>query len=117
MNNNTLVFHYFDPSETSALEKRKKREPNMFISYRKEMMRYKPYNMKMSEFSKLASERWKGLTKDEKTELQRKYQINRDKKSQQIPICERVAVFQNSNPHDEVQEVTVSMDDEADTNV
>ncbi|CAG8627707.1 941_t:CDS:2 [Funneliformis caledonium] len=63
-------------------KKNRKREPNMFILYRKEMMRDKPYNMTMVRFSKLVSEKWKRLSEDEKTELQRRYQINRDQKSQ-----------------------------------
>jgi len=57
-----------------------RREPNMFISYRKEMMRYKPYNIPMTKFSKLVSEKWKQLSEEEKTELQRQYQINSDQK-------------------------------------
>jgi len=47
----------------------------------------------MTEFSKLVSEQWKRLTRDEKTELQRKYQINRDKKSQQNTVSECVTVI------------------------
>ncbi|CAI2167378.1 5192_t:CDS:2 [Funneliformis geosporum] len=48
---------------------------------RAEMMRDKPYNMTMVRFSKLVSEKWKELSENEKTELQRRYQINRDQKS------------------------------------
>jgi len=74
-----MVFHFFEPETSKASEKKKKRKPNMFISYRNEMLKYKPYNMPMSEFSKLASEWWKKLSKDEKVELQKIYQINRDR--------------------------------------
>src|ERR1043165_7812351 len=90
MNDNIMVFHYFEPDKSKKLERRK-REPNMFIAFRKEMMKFKPYNMKMTEFSKIVSKKWKNLTKDEKTELQRKYQINRDQKLQNM-VNERVTV-------------------------
>ncbi|CAG8521771.1 973_t:CDS:1, partial [Funneliformis mosseae] len=63
-------------------EKPKKRTPNMFILFRKEMMRYKPYNMQMTKYSKIVSEKWKKLSEVEKNELQRRYQINRDQKLQ-----------------------------------
>jgi len=77
MSDNLIIFQF---SETETSEKKpKKRKPNMFISYRKEMMRYKPHNMPMTKYSKLVSEWWKNLPKDKKTELQRNYQINRDK--------------------------------------
>ncbi|CAI2170842.1 7399_t:CDS:2 [Funneliformis geosporum] len=53
----------------------------MFISFRKEMMKYKPYNnMPMTKYSKFVSERWKNLSEEAKVELQRQYQINRDQK-------------------------------------
>ncbi|CAG8578031.1 14205_t:CDS:1 [Funneliformis mosseae] len=83
MGNNRISFHFFEPETSKGSEKKiRKREPNMFILYRKEMMRDKPYNMTMVRFSKLVSEKWKQLSEDEKTELQRRYQINRDQKSQ-----------------------------------
>ncbi len=75
----------------------------MFISYRKDMMRNKPYNIPMTEFSKLVSEQWKRLTRDEKTELQRKYQINRDKKSQQNAFSEYITVIDQSNSQPEAK--------------
>src|SRR6266542_662545 len=103
MGNNIIVFHFFDPETSKMSKKRKKREPNMFISYRKDMMRNKPYNIPMTEFSKLVSEQWKRLTRDEKTELQRKYQINRDKKSQQNAFSEYITVIDQSNSQPEAK--------------
>ncbi|CAG8464184.1 16041_t:CDS:1 [Funneliformis caledonium] len=68
------------PEETpeKRQESRLKREPNMFISFRKDMMRYKPYNMPMTKYSQLVSGWWKKLSKDKKSELQKQYQIKRD---------------------------------------
>ncbi len=43
-------------------------------------MRYKSYNIPRLKFGTLVSEQWKKLTSDEITELQRRYQINRDQK-------------------------------------
>jgi len=57
---------------------RKRRIPNMFMMFRKERMKYRMPNVPMKEFSKLVSQEWKNLSEREKTELQRKYHINRD---------------------------------------
>ncbi len=73
-------FHFMELETFERKDKIPRREPNMFISYRKEMMRYKPYNIPMTKFSKLVSEKWKQLSEEEKTELQRQYQINSDQK-------------------------------------
>ncbi|CAG8591258.1 3066_t:CDS:1 [Funneliformis mosseae] len=61
---------------------KEKRHPNMFFLYRKDMMRYRPYNISMSEFSKTVSEKWKELSEDQKIRWQRKYHERRDKKLQ-----------------------------------
>ncbi|CAI2167380.1 5193_t:CDS:1 [Funneliformis geosporum] len=74
-------FYFIEPKTPKAInDKKKKRTPNMFILYRKEMMKYKPYNMQMTKYSKLVSEKWKELSEVEKNELQRRYQIKRDQK-------------------------------------
>ncbi|CAG8633307.1 12442_t:CDS:2 [Funneliformis mosseae] len=62
-------------------EKKRKREPNMFISYRKEMMERKPPNMSMTKYSKLVSYWWRKIPENEKAERKRQYQINRDQKA------------------------------------
>ncbi|CAG8562397.1 14603_t:CDS:1, partial [Funneliformis mosseae] len=72
-------------------EKPKKRIPNMFISYRNEMMKYKPNNIQMTKYSQLMSEKWKELSEIDKTELQRQYQINRDEKLSKRVEYETVA--------------------------
>ncbi|CAG8456385.1 14926_t:CDS:1 [Funneliformis mosseae] len=85
MNGNN-TFHFLEPetSNRTIKEKPKKKEPNMFILFRKEMMKYKPYNnIPMTKYSKFVSEIWKNLSEIEKLYLQRKYQINRDQKLRQ----------------------------------
>ncbi|CAG8665472.1 1552_t:CDS:1 [Funneliformis caledonium] len=73
------MFVFIEPDTLSSTEKApKKRKANMFIMYRKDMMKYRPHNMPMTKFSKLVSEWWKNLSVDEKARLQRQYQIDRD---------------------------------------
>ncbi len=108
MNNNQIVFHFFEPETSKVSEKKKskisikkKREPNMFISYRKEMMRYKPYNMAMTKYSKLVSKWWRNLSENEKTKWQRKYQINRDQNLQNTVNTDNInttKIIESSNP-------------------
>ncbi|CAG8665445.1 1550_t:CDS:1, partial [Funneliformis caledonium] len=83
MGDNNLPLYFFEP-ETSNASKRgpRRRRPNMFISYRKEMMKRKPPNMQMTDYSKLVSEWWKKLSANEKAKLQRRYQIERDQEVQ-----------------------------------
>ncbi|CAI2167383.1 5195_t:CDS:1 [Funneliformis geosporum] len=83
MSDNINKFYFVEPKTSKASEEKpKKRKPNMFILFRNEMMNYKPINMQMTEYSKLVSKWWKELPIDDKTELQRRYQINRDQRSQ-----------------------------------
>ncbi|CAI2165534.1 14857_t:CDS:1 [Funneliformis geosporum] len=63
-------------------EARSKREPNMFIMFRKNMMKHKPPNMTMRQYSKLVSKWWEKLSIDKKDELRRQYQIQRDRKKE-----------------------------------
>ncbi len=93
--NNTLQFHFFEPETLKESKKNrgpKKREPNMFISFRNEMVKFKPYNIPMKIYSKQVSELWKGLSKDEKTKLQRIYQINRDQNLQNAVSEDEIGV-------------------------
>ncbi|CAI2183148.1 7196_t:CDS:1 [Funneliformis geosporum] len=77
------MYYFFEPETLPSLDKGpKRRKPNMFIMYRKDMMKHKPHNMPMTKYSKLVSEWWKKLSADEKAQLQRKYQIDRDQKLQ-----------------------------------
>ncbi|CAI2181475.1 20141_t:CDS:1 [Funneliformis geosporum] len=69
-----LVFCKVQPGIRSI----KRRSPNMFILYRKEMMKYRPKNIKMTEFSKIVSRKWHNLSEYEKNIWQRRYHINRD---------------------------------------
>ncbi|CAG8525930.1 4788_t:CDS:2 [Funneliformis caledonium] len=63
MGENLTQFHFFEPEKSEKrMNKPKKREPNMFISYRKEMMKHKPPNMQMTEYSKLVSKWWRNLS-------------------------------------------------------
>src|SRR5688572_2181568 len=80
-NNITLVFIFFltitsmgdkhlrvfQYSKLKILEK-KKRESNPFFLFRNDMKRRAPKNIKMTELSKIASESWKKLSEQEKTE-------------------------------------------------
>ncbi|CAG8631040.1 4447_t:CDS:1 [Funneliformis caledonium] len=59
-----------------------KKEPNMFMLYRKEMMNHRRPNTPMTEFSKLVSKEWKNLSDHEKMKWKRNYQTSRDKKLQ-----------------------------------
>jgi hypothetical protein len=75
MSDDLRVLQYSFQSE--ILEK-KKRESNPFILYRNSMKKTAPKNIKMSELSKMASESWKKLSDEEKTEWKRLYEVNRD---------------------------------------
>ncbi|CAG8605245.1 16516_t:CDS:1 [Funneliformis caledonium] len=75
------MFYFIEPETLSSTEKSpKRRKPNMFIMYRKDMMKYKPHNMPMTKYSKLVSGWWKNIPAEEKARLQRRYQIDRDQK-------------------------------------
>ncbi|CAG8715427.1 8333_t:CDS:1 [Funneliformis caledonium] len=78
------MFYFIEPETLSSPEKiPKRRKPNMFIMYRKDMMKYKPHNMPMTKYSKLVSAWWKNIPAEEKARLQRRYQIDRDQKLQE----------------------------------
>ncbi|CAI2181708.1 15889_t:CDS:1 [Funneliformis geosporum] len=77
-----MAYHFFEPENPKMNNSPRRRKPNMFIIYRKEMMKFKPSNIKMTEYSKLVSEWWKNHSIDEKWKLQRQYQIDRDQESQ-----------------------------------
>src|SRR6266540_3301089 len=108
MSDNKITFHFFKPETSKLSEKNgipKKRGPNMFIVYRNKRMKDRPPNMTMTEFSKLVSKEWKMLSEEEKTELQRQYQINRD----QVPndeILERKIKFQRTKLQNENDDTT-----------
>ncbi|CAG8593806.1 17049_t:CDS:1 [Funneliformis caledonium] len=78
MSDELKVFQYtFNESNATTP---KKRLANIFITYRKEMMKKKPHNMPMTEYSRLVSKWWKELSEPKKSELQRRYHIDRDRK-------------------------------------
>ncbi|CAG8591261.1 3067_t:CDS:2 [Funneliformis mosseae] len=82
MSENYINLYFFAPETSKTLvrkdETSKKRKPNMFILYRTDMLKYRPNNITMTEFSKQISAKWKNLSEREKAELQKKYQIKRD---------------------------------------
>ncbi|CAI2181216.1 1887_t:CDS:1 [Funneliformis geosporum] len=83
MSDKEITFYFFEPETLEEPEeKNRKREPNMFISYRNERMKDRPPNITMAEFSKIVSEEWKLLSEYEKAKWQRNYQINRDQNLQ-----------------------------------
>ncbi|CAI2165407.1 8995_t:CDS:1 [Funneliformis geosporum] len=59
-----------------------KKEPNMFLLYRREMMKHRRPNVSMTEFSKFVSKEWKNLSDHEKMKWKRNYQMSRDKELQ-----------------------------------
>ncbi|CAG8665093.1 1854_t:CDS:1 [Funneliformis mosseae] len=84
MSKKDITFHFFTPetSNSSGKEcKNHKKKPNMFFIYRSEMMKFRPSNIPMKSYSKQVSGWWKKLSRENKDELQRRYQINRDQKS------------------------------------
>ncbi|CAI2174607.1 5741_t:CDS:1 [Funneliformis geosporum] len=95
------MYYFFEPETLSSLDKGpKRRKPNMFIMYRKDMMKHKPHNMPMTKYSKLVSEWWKKLSADEKAQLQRKYQIDRDQKLQKEANARLSATNQSGEKHE-----------------
>ncbi|CAI2188487.1 8139_t:CDS:2 [Funneliformis geosporum] len=81
MNDNLIIIPFPTPETSENQNKiRKKREPNIFITYRNEMMKKKPLNMTMTEYSKLVSDWWRKIPEYEKAKRKRQYQINRDQK-------------------------------------
>ena len=65
MIDNLRVFQY---SFQSKILEKKKRESNPFILYRNSIKKKAPKNIKMTELSKIASNSWKKLSKEEKAE-------------------------------------------------
>ncbi|CAG8667303.1 2063_t:CDS:1 [Funneliformis caledonium] len=115
-----MTFHFFEPLIANASENNsnpKKREPNMFITYRNERMKDRPPNITMTEFSKIVSEDWKKLSEEGKVKLQRKYQIIRDQKMQSIvsdcvvisdQIGKPQTVTDNENPKDKKTKLQIN---------
>ncbi|CAI2170197.1 19546_t:CDS:1 [Funneliformis geosporum] len=79
MGDELKVFQYTF-TEGKSTKQPVKRLPNMFISYRNDMMTKKPHNMPMTEYSRLVSKWWKELSESKKSELQMRYHIDRDRK-------------------------------------
>src|ERR1044071_10056165 len=74
-------YYFLEPAASNVSgNRRPRREPNMFITFRKEMMNHRPRNMPMKSYSKWIAIQWKNLPNDVKDQLQRKYQIKRDKR-------------------------------------
>ncbi|PKC09807.1 hypothetical protein RhiirA5_498964 [Rhizophagus irregularis] len=82
MINNLYVVHHSFLSPKKSTTKRKKRSANCFLLFRQEMMKERPYKMKMSNYSKRVSEMWQNLSEDEKIEWKRRYELNREVKDQ-----------------------------------
>ncbi|GET61752.1 uncharacterized protein OCT59_012888 [Rhizophagus irregularis] len=78
MINNLYVVHHSFLSPKKSTTKRKKRSANCFLLFRQEMMKERPYKMKMSNYSKRVSEMWQNLSEDEKIEWKRRYELNRE---------------------------------------
>src|ERR1044071_3605432 len=118
-NHNIMIFHYVEPE----VSKPKKKIPNMFFAYRKEMMRYKPRNLSMTEYSKLVSKWWRDLSENEKVELQRRYQISRDFRLQTVvsESCPQPSMTDGENltnypvPKEQWQRIDDGLLDEIDT--
>jgi len=70
-----VVLHSFLSKLTSI---KKKRLANCFLLFRREMMKDRPYRMKMSNYSKRVSEMWQNLPEDKKIEWKRRYELNRE---------------------------------------
>ncbi|CAI2196182.1 20027_t:CDS:1, partial [Funneliformis geosporum] len=72
----------FIPYDIQKLKKlrltNKKKAPNMFILFRRDMMINKPPNMTMTNFSKFVSLQWKNLSDYEKAKYQKRSQLIRD---------------------------------------
>jgi hypothetical protein len=77
INNLHVVHHSFhSPRKSSSIKK--KRSANCFLLFRKEMMKERPYKMRMSNYSKRVSEMWQNLSEGEKIEWKRRYELNRE---------------------------------------
>lgn len=77
MNTFPIIPHSFNTNT----QKGRKREPNAFILFRSYLRKKdNTKKMKMKEFSKLASIKWRKLTIEEKKEWDKKYHLNRDRK-------------------------------------
>ncbi|CAI2187805.1 1684_t:CDS:1, partial [Funneliformis geosporum] len=58
----------------------RKREPNMFTSFRKEKMKRRPANVPIDEYIKDVRRIWKGMSEVEKSDWQRKFHNNQEKR-------------------------------------
>src|SRR5687767_15526400 len=56
---------------------RRKRKANCFIIYRTELLKHRPKNIKMTDFSKVVSALWKTLDDQRKETYRRKYEVNK----------------------------------------
>src|SRR5436190_23142521 len=86
-----VVEHSAMPTE------KKKRIPNCFILYRKEMMNNRPHNITMVEYSKIVGKKWNKLPQKEKNAWKKRYEIYRD------------CVLQSS-PESSLEEISYSND-------
>src|ERR1043166_2831506 len=79
-NDNTflLIHSFFMMSDNSHVirRERKKRKANCFILYRTELLKHRPENIRMTDFSRVVSVMWKCLDDDRKDIYRRKYEIN-----------------------------------------
>ncbi|RIA85247.1 hypothetical protein C1645_831068 [Glomus cerebriforme] len=74
--NNLYIVQYTFPEKPS--NKRKKRPPCCFVLFGQAMLKEKPNNTTIADFSKTISEKWQNLTEKERIEWRRLYEINRD---------------------------------------
>jgi len=94
MTSNTLEKKKREP------KKRKPRKPNIFIIYRKNMMKCKPYKMSMTDYSKLVSKWWKDLPKEEKAKMLKEYHIDRDTDVSKSPTVTATQRYNNESSID-----------------
>ena len=60
-----------------AVRRERKRNANCFILYRTELLKHRPENIKMTDFSKVAAAMWRSLCDDQKAAYRRKYEMNK----------------------------------------
>ncbi|CAI2192003.1 9852_t:CDS:1 [Funneliformis geosporum] len=77
-----MTFHFLNSDAPDILEmytrRSRSRVPNMFMVYRAEIMKFRPDNMTMIEYSKVISQLWKAMPEKEKADRKSNFQKIRD---------------------------------------
>ncbi|CAG8661863.1 11068_t:CDS:2 [Funneliformis caledonium] len=74
------IIPYTSKDYYASKNQQKKREPSMFMSFRKEKMKSKPTDISFADYFDEVTNLWKCMSEVERSEWQKNYNNNQDKK-------------------------------------